>query len=443
MPPYRFYPILIFITTLLALSLRFSGLARFDTLVFDEAHYVKFAQAYLAQQPVFDAHPPLGKYLIALSITLSQSFNQFLNFLANTPINYRWINALAGSLLALVIGKLTTSLSHPGNEAPAQHHQNQLFALLASSFVAIDGLLVVESRYALINIYLLLFGFLSHWLWLIAQNCSQTRKTILYQTLSGMSLGACLSVKWNGLPFLLGILFLEHPQRQPLTPTQKITKACALTLIPCLTYLLLWLPHLSLTTDTLWQIHQKMWQFHQQMGSTTHHYCSPWYSWPLLQRPIAYWYEVKNNLAYDVHNLGNPILWWLSFAAITTIALTLLTPFIPKPTRASKYFPPYPPQPQAIASYLTINYALNWLPWALVGRCTFIYHYMSAVVFSFTALAWLLSRWLTSSNRLWQIIASLMLIAIATALLYFLPLTLGLPLTPEALARRWWLKSWI
>ncbi|NJN23087.1 MAG: phospholipid carrier-dependent glycosyltransferase [Leptolyngbya sp. RL_3_1] len=40
-------------------------------LVFDEAHYVPFAVDYLQHQPFFDLHPPLGKYLIALSIHLS------------------------------------------------------------------------------------------------------------------------------------------------------------------------------------------------------------------------------------------------------------------------------------------------------------------------------------------------------------------------------------
>jgi dolichyl-phosphate-mannose-protein mannosyltransferase len=436
MRPHRSYPILIAIIALLALSLRFWGLERFPTLVFDEAHYVKFARQYLDYQSVFDAHPPLGKYFITLGMTFAQFLGQ-----ADSPIAYRWINALAGSLFVLVIGNLTYELNNHSDAR--QQHQTRLFVILASSFVALDGLLVVESRYALINIYLLLFGFLSHWLWLVSQRCSQARSQLVYQILAGISLGACICVKWNGIPFLLGLFFIEHPQQQRFTTIrQKLTTLGTITLIPVITYLLLWLPHLQLTPDSLWQIHQKMLQFHQGMDNTisTHPYCSPWYSWPLLQRPMAYWHEAKNNLTYTVHGLGNPILWWLSFAAIIALTFTCLSIFLPTQWRAR---PSLPESPPPIPTYLVINYALNWLPWALVGRCTFIYHYMSASVLSFIALAWLLSRWFTLPNRLWQIGASLMLVAIATTFLYFLPLALGLPLTLEALSQRWWLKSWI
>ncbi len=50
----------------LALGLRLWGLGQLHTLVFDEVYYVPFALDYLDHIPRFDAHPPLGKYLIAL-----------------------------------------------------------------------------------------------------------------------------------------------------------------------------------------------------------------------------------------------------------------------------------------------------------------------------------------------------------------------------------------
>jgi dolichyl-phosphate-mannose--protein O-mannosyl transferase len=51
---------------LLAAGLRFWGLNRFNTLVFDEAYYAKYGNNYLTHTFFADAHPPLGKYLIAL-----------------------------------------------------------------------------------------------------------------------------------------------------------------------------------------------------------------------------------------------------------------------------------------------------------------------------------------------------------------------------------------
>ncbi len=42
---------------LISLALRFWGLGRFNTLVFDEVYYVKFAHNYLTHTQFFDGHP--------------------------------------------------------------------------------------------------------------------------------------------------------------------------------------------------------------------------------------------------------------------------------------------------------------------------------------------------------------------------------------------------
>jgi len=53
---------------LFSLSLRFGKLERFNTLVFDEVYYAKFANDYLTKTPFFNAHPPLSQYIIAIGI---------------------------------------------------------------------------------------------------------------------------------------------------------------------------------------------------------------------------------------------------------------------------------------------------------------------------------------------------------------------------------------
>ncbi len=57
-----------FAVFLLSLTLRFWELERFNTLVFDEVYYAKFANNYLTQTPFFNAHPPLSQYIIAIGI---------------------------------------------------------------------------------------------------------------------------------------------------------------------------------------------------------------------------------------------------------------------------------------------------------------------------------------------------------------------------------------
>lgn len=77
-------PLGLLLLWLFALATRFWGLTRFSTLVFDEVYFARFGRNYLAGVPFFDAHPPLGKYLIALSIWLGGGFH---------PWGYRWLNA--------------------------------------------------------------------------------------------------------------------------------------------------------------------------------------------------------------------------------------------------------------------------------------------------------------------------------------------------------------
>jgi dolichyl-phosphate-mannose-protein mannosyltransferase len=90
-----------------------------------------------------------------------------------------------------------------------------------------------------------------------------------------------------------------------------------------------------------------------------------------------------------------------------------------------------------------VNYAANWLPWALVQRCTFLYHALGLVPFGVLALAWLLSRWLVEEIFLSRVMALMLILAIILGFWFWLPVFIGLPLSPEALQHRWWLRSWI
>ena len=109
-----------------------------------------------------------------------------------------------------------------------------------------------------------------------------------------------------------------------------------------MSYRLVWIPHLQLNLDnTFWDLQQRILTYHQNIGSgpDIHPYCSRWYTWPLLLRPIAYFYAKVPQGAplpvgkggplppgtvaqvYDVHALGNPLLWWSATGAIALVGL--------------------------------------------------------------------------------------------------------------------------
>ncbi|MDF5728519.1 MAG: phospholipid carrier-dependent glycosyltransferase, partial [Rhizonema sp. PD38] len=172
---------------LLSISLRFWGLARFNSLVFDELYYAKFGNDYLTHTPFFDGHPPLGKLIIALGIWISThipfSPNEVNGLTGRTlsPLNYRWMNAFSGSFIPLIVAGIAYQLSY-----------RRSFALLAGLFTACDGIFLVESRYALINQYIVIFGLLGQWFLLLAlANQRQQRK--FWLVLSGIAFGASVA----------------------------------------------------------------------------------------------------------------------------------------------------------------------------------------------------------------------------------------------------------
>ena len=143
---------------LLSIFLRFWGLSRFNTLVFDEIYYVKFANNYLTHTPFFDGHPPLSKYLIAIGMWIGShlpfgrdSLNSFSGSLRSSW-SYRWLNALTGSFIPLVVAGIAYQFS-----------SRRSYAFIAALFAAADGLFLVGSRYALNNVYLVIFGLLGQW----------------------------------------------------------------------------------------------------------------------------------------------------------------------------------------------------------------------------------------------------------------------------------------
>jgi dolichyl-phosphate-mannose-protein mannosyltransferase len=492
------YAIGLLLLWLFALGLRFWGLERFNTLVFDEIYYVKFADQYLSGKPFFDGHPPLSKYIIAIGIWVAARLHlgpTVGNDLAgsfHTSWSYRWTAALTGSLIPIVVAELVRQIS-----------QNRRFALIAGSLVALDGLFLVESRYALNNVYLVIFGLLGQLGLVLAARERLGRSTVKAQlrsfswlSLAGVAFGAAASIKWNGLWFLLGAygvwaigwlnwltvrlnlldkirpnppetpFELEPPPRSlfwQLGQIHPVAIGLCLGLLPALVYYLIWQPHLWLNPETtFWELQQQILTYHENVksGKAVHPYCSNWLSWLMMQQPVAYFYQLDIDPSwvlptgaaikatgdvFAVHAMGNPILWWASTAATGGLLLTAIGGLWERGktwlNRSDGLRPMLSGVDLAIVSYLLINYAANLLPWIRVTRCIFIYHYMGSSIFSMMTLAWWVDRaWRNPGLRPWVMgLGALILISFG----FWLPIYLGLPLSAAEYQARMWSKAWI
>lgn len=474
-----------------SLALRFWGLSRFNTLVFDEVYYAKFASAFLRNEIVFTGHPPLSTYIIAVGIWLGEklpfgdhSLKNGLTGLLISPFSYRWLNALTGSVLPLLVAAIAYQLT-----------QRRTYALIAGLLLAMDGLFLVESRYALNNVYLLLFGLLGHLFFLLALKTHGIWRWS-WLALAGVGFGCSAAIKWNGLGFLLGALMIwaaawvlrwlridpaaAHQEagatgstlnaaKRPLlqTPLQDLTQIhlgqilLCFAAIPAIVYYASWLPylHLDATADNFWTLQVKTFDYHKRVGGlSAHPYCSLWFSWPLMLRPIAYFYKTSDsanelpvvvgpqpqaaNVIYDVHAMGNPILWWCSTAAIILVVGLLVHQLWRRATSGGSVALPFNGT-SWIALYIGLNWVANLLPWFSISRCAFLYHYMESFVFSLLALTLLVDRWLQSPLQPRRRLGMAIIVLVLAGFVFWMPIYLGLPLSPLEIQLRRWLPSWI
>jgi dolichyl-phosphate-mannose-protein mannosyltransferase len=520
MPAYWWTMVAIFA---MSIGLRFWGLGRFNSFVFDEVYYAKFANNYLTNTPFFNAHPPLSQYIIAIGIWLGDMLpigHDTVNNLTGsqrTTFSYRWFNAIFGSFIPPVTGFIAYQLS-----------RRPTHMVLAALLMAMDGLFLVDSRYALNNVFLVLFGILGQLLLLLALNSKSWWRAV-YLLGSGVFFGLSIACKWNGLWFLLGIWLLlgvivfhqfftgrkttaievkGQPSVLVKLSTLKFWEiGLFLLLIPAATYVLSWIPHLLQNpSPNFLEMQKEILFYHSKIGNgkAVHPYCANWYTWPLMMRPLAYYYEVvKSPISqdldkiYDVHALGNPILWWLAFGVVIVMTwrflislfsylrtgnsrililqtfLLILTSWISRffflrvITQINNIFYwsaillngfiqilivflggyyyiksikkrdwDLNSQATALPMFFLANYGANLFPWIPVTRCIYIYHYMGSLVFAIIGLAWFIDQWLHCHShqlRGWGITA---IFLIAASFAWWMPIYLGIPLSQNELAAR-------
>ena len=337
--------------TVLAAVLRLWNLGHPHALVFDETYYVKDAWSqwnlgYAATWPEgadarfaagetdiftttasFVVHPPLGKYLIGVGMWLFGPDNSF---------GWRISTALAGTALVLVLFLLAKTLTN-----------STVFASVAAFLLAIDGLGIVMSRVALLDVFLALFILLAFWF--VALDRARTLNRLAARTArrertaadggveppmwgaiiwnrpwivaAGAAAGAATAVKWSGVWVLAAIgLYLvvtDALERRRLGvvfwPTDAVRQGLAsfVLLVPVafVVYLASWTGWLlsdggydrhaadanpatgffswvPLSLQSLWKYHETI--YHSMTGMTSpHSYASPAWQWALLLRPTS------------------------------------------------------------------------------------------------------------------------------------------------------------
>src|SRR5208283_176854 len=212
--------------------------------------------------------------------------------------------------------------------------------------------------------------------------------------------------------------------------------------VAAITYLAVFFPHYWFGwwggIEDLFKYYSDIVWYEKSVSSATHPYSSPWWSWPLMLRPIAYWQNFpKTGDVQTVWGGGNPLLWWGALTAITITAVQAIE------------------RPSLTRSFLVIGYLSYLLIWAWIGRTLFLYHYMASVYFGYLALAILLAECLKDRAEPWEHLALLLLktpyagryvasVFMAVALIlfvYYFPIWVGMTISRTGYYARMWLQA--
>jgi len=160
-------------------------------------------------------------------------------------------------------------------------------------------------------------------------------------------------------------------------------------------YLVSFLPHYALgwwggISDLLHYYKDVMW-YEDSVARATHPYASPWWSWPLMLRPVAYWqnFPAHGNVAL-IWGGGNPLTWWAVVPAMMITGARTME----RPNLARIFM---------VAGFLA--YYIIWIP---IGRILFLYHYLPSLYIGYLALAAILADMWHGEAKTWESFTLLM-----------------------------------
>ncbi|MGH2489133.1 MAG: phospholipid carrier-dependent glycosyltransferase [Candidatus Limnocylindria bacterium] len=432
-----------------AAALRLWGLGSPAELVFDELFYAQNSCLLAAApqvcgiaEPLSNAHPPLGQWLIAAGIAVV-GYDSF---------GWRIASAVLGTAtvaLTYVLARLVLRGASPQAAA--------IGSTFAAGLLAIDILHLVLSRVAMLDIFLVFFVVAA--LLAIALDMSRPprrgRSGIgqwlfgrSWRLVAGVLIGAAVAVKWSGLYAAIGVIGLVVAwevvaRRWDTSGAERswgrafavafrdewLRTAVLLGLVPLLVYLT---TYVGVADGALaavpWRegswfydvAHHQLAMARFHFGLEGHHpYESPSWSWFALKRPVAFFFEGDQTYR-EILALGTPVAWWPALAVFGWLA--------------ASWVRGWRGVGSAVVLVAVVSASLPWLILGFARSQSFVWYVLPTLPFLYVAVGIAAVRW-----RGWA--RGLVVVGLAASLaafLFFWPLATGSPLSPED----WRLRMW-
>ncbi|KDN85776.1 dolichyl-phosphate-mannose--protein mannosyltransferase [Kitasatospora cheerisanensis] len=441
----------------------------------------------LSQEGAFVAHPPLGKWAIAVGE----------RFWGLHPFGWRIVVAVLGALSVLILARIGRRL-----------FRSTLLGCVAALLLSVDGLQFVMSRVGLLDGVSAFFVLAAFGCLLVDRD--RTRELLRaaraeggragdelrlggrpWRVAAGVLLGAACAVKWNGLQvlavFTVLTLLWDRAGRRAAgawRPWRSMLRRdlwpAALSMVgsALVVYVLSWsgwfasdggygrhwadgraglspertplvdvpLPQVSMSwvpapLRSLWHYHAQMYDFNTGLSSPHTYQSNPW-SWLVQGRPVSmYWEQVPDGqrgcasadgCASQILALGTPFLWW---TACFALAYVLYRWFFRRDWRSGA---------------ILAGVAGIYLPWfQYQHRTTFSFYMVLLVPFLCLAVTQMLGAMLGPAGcpprrRRWGAAgAGLIVLAIVGCFAYFHPLYTAEVIPMSEWRDRMWFTSWI
>lgn len=423
--------------------------------VFDEVYYAQNAHSLLQHgvelDPIkktaeFIVHPPVGKWMIAIGIKLF-GFHEF---------GWRASAAIVGAISIVLIYFVAKELFN-----------SYFLSVTAGVLMSADGLHLVMSRTALLDIFLMFFILLGFYFLLTS-----------HHYLAGIALGLASATKWSGLYFLVAyltfILYVDYRQNRSLEIEHPIRRTVLNTLlkriaqylvIPALVYFASWIGWFTSSTGydrnwakgrsgsffdfipgvlrSWWHYHAEILNFHTHLTDSHPYAANPW-SWLIMGRPTSFFYAAPKgahacggaSCAQEVLALGTPLLWW---SGVIAIGIT---------------FGYWIARREWQSGLLLLSLAAGYLPWFMWQKRTiFCFYVIAFEPFIILIIVYVLKlfleprsvetekRWRIPQVRRWLCYGYILVIV--ANFFYFFPLFMGSTITYAHWSQLMWLESWI
>ncbi len=354
-----------------------------DGTVFDEPVFARTAYEYLhGIRSYEDTHPPLGKLLIAVGIAL----------FGMNPFGWRFMGAVAGAGMLAALWVLSRRL-----------YKNPWISLFTVMLLAADFLHFTHTRLAQVDAFLVLFIMGMYYFMLRYMEELGYSKTAEYTddpenknadvgnrtsgnavrfghiriwlALSGICMGCAISCKWSGCYAAVGLAMLwaistAWAWRERIVDGNGVARICAwcvlvFILVPVGIYLASYIPYVAMDrtagfAERVFRNQVNMFRYHRGV-KPDHLYASKWYQWPLIIKPVVYYQIIRENLQESVILMGNPVLWWGGIAAFFYSVYEVLENGDRK------------------GLFLLTAFLSPLLPWMMVSRSSFLYHYFPCI----------------------------------------------------------------